>query len=374
MDDKNRPTRRSMLSSLGKTASVTGVASMIGAQKVAAREGTAANAEEIIQTPEVQNVFNALEEYLNSDSTKHDWSDTKSGRSHQSRKGVSSRVKLHYSGTDIYEIEDEKGNQALTFTVIPTSHGKICHIEIDELSRAVFFPWSDSINVGASDRRRSHGWSGANDVQTSKRSNVWFEANSNRSLALRSLTDTERSRISPLIKEDNFGGFTYSEANKLFVTTEEGVPDDKVKVYTLNGGVVNPVKATATDISVIEGSLYPKGGISANNITAQDKWCGKKKGYCAFQGYACLQELAICGICMKVSCSVSSVAWPAVLVCLGCFVSFCGTAALPQIGSCTTTVACVEDYLEAGGTDVPDSLENLIDTWSNPLNAPDICD
>lgn len=117
-----------------------------------------------------------------------------------------------------------------------------------------------------------------------------------------------------------------------------------MNVYQLSTDASKSVMERINGVRLSTEETVWKGGVEPADLTTQDRDCAGEIGYCATSAYLCVQESALYYLCAGTSCSISTIAWPAVSVCIGCILVVCGTAALPQVGSCGTTLGGLLEY------------------------------
>lgn len=242
---------------------------------------------------------------------------------------------------------------------MPTQYGVVGYVEYGDFSRSIFKIDPESFGGALPINGDPNGQtSNTGELINSKRESMVIVGKEDGAFAIRSVNANERERVAEVIDTDQFKAFTHSDTDKIIAVSEDAVPDEhRIAVYQLATNQSDPISNECKIISIDKGVVMNKGGIAPNDdakiidgpvAVAQEKDCPDELGYCAVSGYLCIQQAYLCYFCGSV-CALSAIVWPAVAACIACLLVLCGTAVLPQVGSCGTALDCLLDI----GSDIP---------------------
>ncbi|WP_396610902.1 hypothetical protein ACH9L7_11825 [Haloferax sp. S1W] len=377
MDDNNSLTRRSVLGKIGAASGTVGMLSSVGVQNVIAKKGNETNSRKIVSSPEIEHIEEHLQQYTPGNSPVN----------YKHNKATSRRVSF------------EKKNDDLVATEIPTRVGSLAHIQYGDFSRSLFFVEPNALGADVPVDKRMGQAQGGTKKNTAgeKGGTIWIEGRKDHAITFRTANNAELTKVRETTGLENIQAFTHSETDNLLVFEQQefaekatkssiatsqkdssgtAVGDEKVTVYKASTQNGDSITHEFTSIEVDKSAEINKGGFADSakgGVSTADSggdWCSNKKEYCAVSGYACLQELAICSLCVS-TCGISVVAWPAVAVCLACYLLTCGTSALPQVGSCVAALDCIREAVNDGLYDLP-SWMDFPDWYTNPAGV-DLC-
>ncbi len=316
--------RRSVLGSIGAASGTAGVLSAIGVENVTAKEGSSVDSASITERPEVQNAVSRVDKYRPSQSS----------------------VTFHHDDAAMKRMDVRDREDDFVVTEVPADIGTITHMQFGEFVRALAF-----IDPTALETEMPVRGTATSDSEGSDRSErMWIEGREKNAITFRTGNAAEHQRVAKQLGTEEFDLFTHPETDALIAVREGAVGStvhssservDQVTVYEAGTQRGDTISQEFVTVDPDEGTVMNKGGFvspeqGGDDVTTDGEWCENKLGYCATNGYACLQEIVLCSTCVG-ACVLGTVAWPSVAACIACFLLFCGTAVLPQIGVCDDT-------------------------------------
>ena len=358
MGDDNPMSRRSVLGSIGAASGTAGVLSAIGVEDVTAKQGGSVDSVSVTERPEVQNAVSQVGKYRPSQSS----------------------VTFHHDEAEMRRMDVSDREDDFVVTEVPADVGMVTHMQFGEFVRAFAF-----VNPTALETEMPVRGTVTGDSEESDRpGKMWVEGREKNAITFRTGNAAEHQRVAKQLGTEEFDLFTHSETDSLIAVREGAVGStvhsssertEQVTMYETGTQRGDTISQEFVAVDPGEGTVMNKGGFvspeqGGDDVTTDGEWCEDKLGYCATNGYACLQEIVLCSACTG-ACILGTVAWPGVAACIACFLLFCGTAVLPQIGACVTTLDCLREAINDGLYDLPSDLD-FPDWYTNPAGV-DLC-
>lgn len=306
MSSENAFTRRKALEQINTADQTVNNRLTLPGKNSRVKSGLEANPRAIIESKRVQHVLTELRE-------SHGHNDIEAN--------------LKFGEAKRFRWDTGEWGDDLILTAIPTRFGKLAQLRYGTFEAAVFL-------FDSGEREASQ----------------WITGHEGGAISFQSATEAELEEFAQLVPHDaeDIQAFTHSYSDSYFVTSGDESEGDvpRATVYKISP---ENMEVTETEEIVAGGLKLPMADGCDGDVPSPAK--------CATVGfYGCIIDAGYCALC-SIPCTMSTVVFPAVAVCVICILLTCGKSLLPQIGACATLFDCVREYVDDYAYDLPEQLD-----------------